>query len=86
MSILNQAFLLIHLELQILCKWAPAVVNHLYWSSDTRNGNGKYLSRGEVLKHSTSLRKSAHLSRGQILQRVCAQDTYQGRKKNKSMD
>lgn len=39
-------------ELKILARWAPAVVNHLYWSICTCHGNGEELvERFMSLKH-----------------------------------
>ena len=32
-------------ELKILARWAPAIVNYLYWSIFTCDGNGKKIGR-----------------------------------------
>ena len=55
-------FILFIIDLKILAKWAPAVVNHLYWSIFTCNGNGKELVERftSIIHHSVNRHVFTH--------------------------
>lgn len=53
---------LLLLEFKALARWAPAVVNHLYWSIVTCNGNGKELAERfiSVIHHTANRHVFVH--------------------------
>ena len=50
------------LDFKILARWAPAVINHLYWTINTCNGNGKELVERflSIIHHSVNRHVFTH--------------------------